>query len=85
MAQRGGERGHAAGRLRGVAVFRGDAAKSVIPVRLRYRIANGRVAWSLLPHRAEDVLRLAVNDMVVRIAEATHLPVYAGVPEPAAQ
>lgn len=64
-----------------IAVFRGDATKSVIPVRLRYRVAGGRVAWSLLPHRADDVLRLAVNDMVGRIAAATHLPVYAGAPE----
>jgi len=68
-----------------LSVFRGDESKCVVPVRLRYRVKDGRVVWTLHPHRADEVLRAEVEALVKRLADATHLPTYAGTPEPAAQ
>lgn len=62
-------------------VFRGDDAKSVIPVRLRYRVKDQRVVWTLALHRIDEVLRAEVEAMVQRLAAATKLRTYAGVPE----
>ncbi|NJL72856.1 MAG: DUF2303 family protein [Candidatus Competibacteraceae bacterium] len=53
----------------------------VIPVRLRYRVSNGRVQWTLVPHRLDLVLRDALSDAVARVRRETGVPVFEGTPE----
>lgn len=56
-------------------------ARYAVPVRLRYRVANGKVLWTMILHRIELVLRDALDDAVKKVAEQTDLPVYHGSPE----
>lgn len=52
-----------------------------LPVRLRYRVQSGAVAWSLLPIDTQTVFDAAVNDAIKAVETETALPVYAGTPE----
>ena len=49
-----------------------------VSARLRYRLAEGRVALWFDLWRPEDVVRAAFNDTIARIAKDTDLPVLAG-------
>lgn len=52
-----------------------------IPVRLRYRLAAGRVSWTVRRYRPEAVFKDALDEALLRIGEATGLPVLRGTPE----
>ena len=52
-----------------------------VPVRLRYRIRDGRVVWTYLFHRIDDVVRAATDECVEQVGLDTGLPVWFGTPE----
>lgn len=58
-----------------VPVFEGDAPHN-IPVRLRYRVKEGRVTWFYELFRMERVFDTAFNTAVDRIQQETDLPVF---------
>lgn len=68
------------GFLIGIPVFLGGASYA-IPVRLRYRILNRVVMWSLMLHDAEAVKRDAVTEAAKRFADETKLPLFYGTPD----
>lgn len=51
-----------------------------IPVRLRYRLREGRIAWSYALHRADKVFQHAFDEIVAS-ARTSGLPVFVGSPE----
>lgn len=51
-----------------------------IPVRLRYRVKDGAITWSLHLYRADRVFDDAFGDVVTQ-AKASGVPVYVGAPE----
>lgn len=63
----------------GIPVFRGGVAYK-IPVRLRYRVSQGRVTWSLAVQRLDRVFEAAIAEACTVVAEATKLPVFRGAP-----
>lgn len=63
----------------GIPVFRGGVAYK-IPVRLRYRVAQGGVTWSLAVQRLDRVFEAAIAEAAKVVAEATSLPVFRGAP-----
>jgi len=63
----------------GIPVFRLGAAYS-IPVRLRYRLKDGKVTWQLALQRIENVLEHAIADAASKVGESTGLPVFRGKP-----
>lgn len=66
--------------LIGIPVFRsGDLYQ--IPVRLRYRVKDGAISWSLDLYRADRIFDSAFDDAVTRASEATGLPVFRGSSE----
>jgi hypothetical protein len=66
--------------LIGIPVFEGGPLYR-IPVRLRYRLAGGRVTWIVRRYRPEAVFKDAFDEALARIGEATGLPVLRGAPE----
>lgn len=52
-----------------------------IPVRLRYRIQQGRTHWQLAPHRMDLVREEAIKDASIEVHNKTGLTVFRGVPE----
>ncbi len=50
-------------------------------VRLRYRLASGKVSWFFELHRADVVFDAAVQEICTRVASETGRPVYLGSPE----
>lgn len=63
----------------GIPVFRGGVAYK-IPVRLRYRVAQGGVTWSLAVQRLDRVFEAAIAEACAVVATATSLPVFRGAP-----
>lgn len=63
----------------GIPVFRGGVAYK-IPVRLRYRVAQGSVSWSLAVQRLDRVFEAAIAEACKVVAEATKLSVFRGAP-----
>lgn len=61
-------------------VFLGGAPYRM-PVRIRYRVKEQRVTWSLHLHRADLVFEHAFAELREQIAAATSLPLFAGAPE----
>lgn len=59
--------------------FRGSPMR--IPVRLRYRVRSGRVAWFFQMFRPDKSVTEHVIDGLVRAASETGLPAYEGAPE----
>lgn len=68
------------GFLIGIPVFLGGTAYA-IPVRLRYRILNRAVMWSLTLHDAETAKRDAITEAAKRFANETKLPLFYGTPD----
>jgi len=59
--------------------FMGTATR--IPVRLRYRPANGMIKWFFKLHRPDVVITGQIEEDLARAAMATGLPCYRGKPE----
>lgn len=64
----------------GIPVFEGGAPYT-LPVRIRYRIREQKVTWSLHVHRADLVFEHAFTELRGTIAQATGLPLLAGAVE----
>jgi len=58
-----------------------DGVAYRIPVRLRYRISGGKVAWQFVMHRWEVALKDAAQEAANSVKNDTGLPVYYGSPE----
>ena len=58
-----------------------QGTRYAVPVRLRYRVVSGKVAWTMILHRTDLVLSDAVRDAAACVAEKTGLPVFHGTPE----
>lgn len=52
-----------------------------IPVRLRYRVQQGRITWSVQLVRADVVFDDAFTEVCDRAARSTELPLFVGTPE----
>lgn len=66
--------------LIGIPVFRnGDAYQ--LPVRLRYRVAEGTIVWFYELHGADRIFEHAFREACEKAAQATGLPLYVGTPE----
>lgn len=63
-----------------IPVFRGDAAYHV-PVRLRYRVAGGRVLWFVSLHGVDALFSDAIELAREKVAKETSLPTFFGSPE----
>lgn len=55
--------------------------RHLMPVRLRYRLQNGKVAWALELVDANRMVRLAVRAVAEQVGKDTNLPVFFGAPE----
>jgi len=64
----------------GVPVFTGEARYS-LPIRLRYKVREGRVTWELLPHRVDQAFRHAVTEACDKASAETGLPLFYGTAE----
>jgi hypothetical protein len=64
----------------GIPIFRGGGLYQ-LAVRLRYRIAGGKLSWAIAPHQMERAWDHAFEGLATHIAEATGAPVYRGHPE----
>jgi hypothetical protein len=60
-------------------VFDKDAPYQVV-VRLRYRVKDGAVTWSLLPHDLPRIFAHAFETAAARVARLTDLPLFFGSP-----
>lgn len=80
-----GEKGQAltvpTGFVIGLPVFEGDDVVHALPVRLRFRVKDGAVTWTLVPLGADDVVRDAVQDAKARVAGEVGCEVFEGSPE----
>lgn len=63
-----------------IPVFRGGAPYQ-IPVRLRYKLKDGEVRWTLQPQRIDEVWDDAINESVSAVTTATDLVTLFGTPE----
>jgi uncharacterized protein YfdQ (DUF2303 family) len=63
-----------------LAVFRSGAAYKV-PVRLRYRVFNGSVSWSVELQRTDVIFEDAFNEAIDSVRAKTELPIFFGAPE----
>lgn len=63
-----------------IPVFIGGPAYQ-IPVRLRYRVKDGQVRWTLQPQRLDEVWNDAVNESVGSVTTKTALTTLFGTPE----
>ena len=52
-----------------------------IPVRLRYRVAEGKVTWTVSMHRADQAFADAVQESADVAKTKTDLPLFFGAPE----
>ena len=68
------------GFLLGVQVFVGGAAYPV-PVRLRYRVKDRQVTWTIVLHDAAGVRRDAIIEAAERFKSETSLPLFFGTPD----
>lgn len=66
--------------LIGVQIFE-DGPAYRIPVRLRYRLQNGQIAWIYEILNAQQYVRDAITDTVALAKEKTDLPLFFGMPE----
>lgn len=66
--------------LIGIPVFRNGEGFQ-IPVRLRYRLHDGAIAWYYEMHGADRVFDAAFRDACDKAGNQTGLPVYFGTPE----
>ena len=66
--------------LLGIPVFRGGDAYQ-LPVRLRYRVAQGSVQWSYELHQPQRILDHALAEACADVTERCSLDVLDGVPE----
>ena len=64
----------------GVPVFDGGDPYA-LPVRLRLRVASGKIAWTFALLGADDVVRDAVKGAVEKVRVVTGLTVFEGTPE----
>jgi uncharacterized protein YfdQ (DUF2303 family) len=64
----------------GIPVFTGGD-RYTLPIRLRYRVSNGKVTWELKPHRVELAFRHAITEACAKAAAETKLPLFYGTPE----
>lgn len=80
-----GEKGQAltvpGGFVVGLPVFEGDTEVHALPVRLRFRVREGEVTWTLVPLGADDVVRAAVDAARARVAAEVGCEVFEGLPE----
>lgn len=58
---------------------RGETVR--IPVRLRYRVSEGKVRWSFAMHRPDIYVAGRISDDLTEAAEKTGLPTYEAAPE----
>lgn len=63
-----------------IPVFQAGALYS-IPVRLRYRLQNGKISWWVSPHGTERIFKHAVSEACQRFSTETQIPLYYGAPE----
>lgn len=68
-----------------VPVFAKDSKRYAVPVRLSYKRQGPAIVWSIALYGADDVRKLATDELLARIAVEAGVSVYAGSPEPAAQ
>lgn len=61
-----------------------DGERFAVPIRLRYKMVNNALYWTLTPHNLDIALREAVRKDCKRFADATGLKLFWGVPELAA-
>lgn len=52
-----------------------------LPVRIRYRLQNGSITWTLVPFLLNAVLQDAFEGVCTKVREETGLPVFQGQPE----
>lgn len=64
----------------GIPVFRGGV-RYPVPVRLRYRISQGSVVWTLSLANTDTIFEDAISEAAQIVAEKTALPVFRGRPE----
>ena len=63
-----------------IPVFTGGA-RYALPIRLRYRVSDGKVTWELKPHRVEQSFRHALTEACDAAQKGTELPLFYGTPE----
>lgn len=68
------------GFLLGIPVFMGGDPYAV-PARLRYRVQNKQVTWTVVLHDVETVKRTAVTEAAERFVMETSLPLFFGTAE----
>ncbi len=64
----------------GIPVYRGGKMYQ-IPMRLRYRLAGGKVVWAYMLHNPDAALEAAFNGVVDEVKSGTELPVFLGDPD----
>jgi len=64
----------------GIPVFR-NGPRYEVAVRLRYRVAGGKVSWGVFPLRPDLAFDDAVAEACAAVEEKTTCPVYHGTPE----
>lgn len=63
-----------------IPVFR-DGVAYVIPVRLRYRVSQGTVTWTMILVQSDHAYDVAVREVCTHVADKTALPLFYGTPE----
>ena len=53
----------------------------VIPVRLRYRVSQGTVTWTMILVQSDHAYDVAVREVCTHVADKTALPLFYGTPE----
>ena len=52
-----------------------------MPVRMRYRLREGKVSWSFSIHRLDVVFDTAVREACAKAQAVTDLPLFYGTPQ----
>jgi hypothetical protein len=60
-----------------ISVFEGGPVYQ-IPVRVRYRVTDGKVTWAFEPHRSDLVYEDAITEVCETIARETMVPLFYG-------
>jgi Uncharacterized conserved protein (DUF2303) len=63
-----------------VSVFRGGDTLYRIPVRLKYRLQQGRLVWNLTPYRMDQVFENAIEGAAQYLRTKTAVTVLRGAP-----
>lgn len=63
-----------------IPIFEGGDAYQV-GVRLRYRLSEGKLSWSLVLYRDDKVFESAFNGVIAKVKEETDVAIYLGEPE----